>query len=321
MRLNLPILEHLKNSQNILIAGAGGGFDVFSGLPIYFTLRQMGKTVHLANYSFCEFKLVQIIGNPDVVIDGFLLRARGEIKHDFMYYPEGYLSQWFKKEYGENVEIWMFAKTGVKPLVEGYKHVVEQLNIDAIILVDGGVDSLMRGDEQGAGTLVAASISLAAVDAMNVSVKILACIGFGTEFEEEVCHYLALENMAALAKRGAFYGSCALTPQMEAFQLYETACRYVWEQPDHHKSHISTRIIPAVHGEFGMYLMYPDSNHRPVFTSPLMSLYWFFDANTVVKNSLIMDVLRNTNTLHEAFHAYTAKMSRAIVRQRQSIPY
>ncbi len=103
MQLNLPILEHLKDSQNILIAGAGGGFDVFAGLPIYFTLRQMGKTVHLANYTFCEFKLVQIIGNPDVVIDGRLLRARGEINHDFMYSPEGYLPQWFKKAYGQNV--------------------------------------------------------------------------------------------------------------------------------------------------------------------------------------------------------------------------
>lgn len=54
MRLNLPILDQLQSSQNILIAGAGGGFDVFAGLPIYFTLREQGKTVHLANFSFAD---------------------------------------------------------------------------------------------------------------------------------------------------------------------------------------------------------------------------------------------------------------------------
>jgi hypothetical protein len=28
MKLNLPILDQLADSQNILISGAGGGFDV-----------------------------------------------------------------------------------------------------------------------------------------------------------------------------------------------------------------------------------------------------------------------------------------------------
>ena len=54
MQLNLPILHLLEKSQSILIAGAGGGFDVFAGLPLYFALRDLGKNVHLANYSFTD---------------------------------------------------------------------------------------------------------------------------------------------------------------------------------------------------------------------------------------------------------------------------
>ncbi len=38
MRLNLPILEQLAPCKNVLIAGMGGGFDVFCGLPLYFEL-------------------------------------------------------------------------------------------------------------------------------------------------------------------------------------------------------------------------------------------------------------------------------------------
>jgi len=32
----IPIFEELKESKSILLAGAGGGFDIFSGIPLYF---------------------------------------------------------------------------------------------------------------------------------------------------------------------------------------------------------------------------------------------------------------------------------------------
>ncbi len=54
MQLNLPILDRVATCKNLLIAGMGGGFDLFCGLPIYFELRARGQNVHLANYSFSE---------------------------------------------------------------------------------------------------------------------------------------------------------------------------------------------------------------------------------------------------------------------------
>ncbi len=322
MQLNLPILDKLANSQNILIAGAGGGSDVLCGLPIYFALQELGKTVHLANYSFTKFRLAQFVGEPEVLIEDTLLGARGRVKEQLDYYPEGYLAQWFQDVRGENVSVWMFAKTGVKPLVMSYEVLAKRFGIDAIILVDGGVDSLMRGDENGAGSLLEDSISLAAVAALDVPVKILSCIGFGTEVEDGVCHGLALENMAALAKQGAFLGSCALTPQMPAFQLYENACRYIWEQPNHFKSHISTRVIPAVNGEFGDYHMYRDhSSATGIYVTPLMSLYWFFEAQAVAKQNLLVKPLMSTETFDEARSMSSGVRDSIKRRPRQLIPY
>ncbi len=320
MKLNLPILDQLANSQNILIAGAGGGFDVFCGLPLYFTLRELGKTVHLANYTFCDLTLVNRISKPEVLLDDLVVGARGAGRIPW-YFPEGYLAQWFKEARGEDVTVWMLAKVGVVPLERAYARLAEHLGIDAIILVDGGVDSLMRGDEEGAGSLVEDSISLAAIEPLDIPVKMLACLGFGTEVEENVCHHHALQNMASLAKEGNFWGSCALTAQMEAFQLFEAASRYVWEQPNHAKSHISTRIIPAVHGEFGDFHMYPDDANQRVFISPLMSLYWFFDARAVLRRNLLVDVLRPTHTSRDAFHACLAVRQGKSFRARRSIPY
>src|SRR5512139_823442 len=76
MQLNLPILDRLAGCKSILIAGAGGGFDVFAGLPIYFALREAGCTVHLANYSFCDFMIAHIFSEPIPLHETLVLGAR-----------------------------------------------------------------------------------------------------------------------------------------------------------------------------------------------------------------------------------------------------
>ena len=54
--LQLPFFAELEEARTVLLAGAGGGFDVFSGLPLYFGLRAAGKQVHLANLSFSHLE-------------------------------------------------------------------------------------------------------------------------------------------------------------------------------------------------------------------------------------------------------------------------
>ena len=52
--LQIPFFNVVADAETILIllASARGGFDIFSGLPLDFGLKSMGKTVHLANLSF-----------------------------------------------------------------------------------------------------------------------------------------------------------------------------------------------------------------------------------------------------------------------------
>jgi hypothetical protein len=49
-----PLFTRLANSRSILIAGAGGGFDVYAGLPLALALSAQGKQVHLANLTFTD---------------------------------------------------------------------------------------------------------------------------------------------------------------------------------------------------------------------------------------------------------------------------
>jgi len=94
MDLNLPILHLLHDKQSILIAGAGGGFDIFAGLPLYFALREMGKTVHLANYSFSRLDIMSHYCKVISLVPDLMVGATGGVSSDFNagYYPEGYLA-------------------------------------------------------------------------------------------------------------------------------------------------------------------------------------------------------------------------------------
>src|SRR5579872_7372201 len=173
MRLNLPVLDTLLRCENLLIAGMGGGFDLFCGLPIYFELRELGRTVHLANFSFSlisKMKGGERLSRSLVGIDA-------DYRGIASYFPEFYLTKWLREARSEEVPVWCLEKTGARPLAENYRLLIQRLGIDGILLVDGGVDSLSRGDESQVGTVLEDALSLAAVnDLEDVPIRILACL-------------------------------------------------------------------------------------------------------------------------------------------------
>lgn len=88
----------------------------------------------------------------------------------------------------------------MQPLRAAYRALVEHLRADAVVLVDGGTDILMRGDEAGLGTPVEDMTSLAAVAGLpDIPVRLVACLGFGIDAYHGVNHVQVLENIAALA--------------------------------------------------------------------------------------------------------------------------
>eukprot|EP01084_Bolivina_argentea_P221111 374581_1 len=52
MTIQTPFWSRIKNSKRILLSGCGGGFDIYQGIPLFFTLQAMGYEVFLANYTF-----------------------------------------------------------------------------------------------------------------------------------------------------------------------------------------------------------------------------------------------------------------------------
>lgn len=316
MELNLPVRDQLMACENLLIAGMGGGFDVFCGLPIYFDLTARGKTVHLANYSFSKISTLERGGTVRLTDTLYGVRAHCNKKYR-VYFPELFLSQWFENKHQQDVTIWCFEKTGARPLIKNYRALVEHLGIDGILVIDGGVDSLMRGDEMGVGTIVHDFLSLLAVNEMtDVPMRMLACLGLGAE--DDIAYPQVFENIAALTEMGAFLGNCALLKQMPVYQTYEEAVLHVQAVENQPSSIINSSVISAVRGEFGDYHLTTKSYGSTLQITPLMSQYWFFDLPAVAERNLFIGDLGWTDSFLQAFSM--AIEQRQMVKLRRRMP-
>jgi hypothetical protein len=313
--LQLPFFHELEEARTVLIAGAGGGFDLFSGLPLYFGLRAAGKQVYLGNLSFSHLEAAS--GRR-------LAAAALEVTADSVvtasYFPEYYLCRWFRCQ-GEQVAVYCFDRTGFQPLREAYRAVVSHLQADTVVLVDGGTDSLMRGDEAGLGTPQEDIASIAAVDDLDVPRKYLVCLGFGVDAFHGVCHAHALEAVAELTREGAFLGALSLTREMAEVRRYMDAAQAVCEAMPDTPSIVCASILSALEGQYGDYHRTARTRGSTLWINPLMAIYWCFHLGPVARRVLYLDDIKGTRTawdLSEAIAAFCRRQT--MVRERTAIP-
>lgn len=286
MQFNLPIHEDLKKHKNILILGIGGGFDVYCGLPIAFKLMSNGCKVTLANYSFTD--LEQVRKKTSSVFHTEFLVENKDFISPMTYNPEGYLYEGMKKLYEGNMKVYSIGRQGVQPVLDSLKRIIELEKIDCIIAIDGGVDSIFHGNEEGCGTILEDSISITALDQIEIP-KFLACIGMTTEIEEKVCNYSTFKLLGDYTLNEGLLGIVSLNKNMIEFQFMKDLCEYCWSREYHKKSHISSRIIPSVEGSFKS-----DMSHNF-----LQSLYFFFNFDIVASENVLKNRLLTTQTFTE----------------------
>ena len=307
--MKLPVFNELEKAETVLLAGAGGGFDIYSGIPLYCWLKSQGKKVHLASLTFTD--LTACKGERPVPS---LLKVMPDTWGPLLYFPELYLAQWMATRY-EPAPVYAIERAGARPVAAAYQWLVEELKPDTLILIDGGTDSLMRGDEIGLGTPEEDMASLyAAHTVKDVARKLLICIGFGVDTFHGVCHAHFLENVAALIAEGGYLGTWSLMREMEEFQLYREACGYAQSRMSHHPSIVNTSILTATEGWYGDRHSTERTHGSELFINPLMPLYWSFQLEHVARRNLYMDRIAETSTWQELsiaigmFHARQTKL-------------
>lgn len=315
---SLTLPAALRAARRVLVAGAGGGFDVYAGLPLYFALLRDGKEAFLANLTF------SYLGGTDArLLTPSLAVVGPNTDGPADYFPERSLARFLAEERGEeDATVYAIDKTGVEPACEAYAELVRRLDVDAIVLVDGGTDILMRGDEAGLGTPCEDMVSLAAVAAQeHVPTRLVMCVGFGIDAFHGVCHAHFLENVAALAKEGAFLGSVSLLPSMLEAQAYLAAVRHAEALTPRQPSIVNASIASAIEGEFGDHHRTRRTRSSTLFINPLMSMVWAFDLPAVARRSLYLSSLRGSRTIFEVMARIEAFRHTLSHRPRSIIPH
>ncbi|MFF4544902.1 DUF1152 domain-containing protein [Streptomyces sp. NPDC001435] len=286
----------LRDARRVLVVGAGGGFDVYAGLPLALALRAEGKEVHLANLSFADLYGLDL----DVWVDQDVAAVRPDTPLRGDYFPERALAQWLAAQELPST-VYAFARTGVGPLRAAYRALLAHLGgVDAVVLVDGGTDILMRGDEHGLGTPEEDMASLAAVDGLDeVPHRLVACLGFGVDAYHGVNHSLVLENLAALDREGAYLGAFSLPRESREGALYLDAVAHAQQATASHPSIVQGSVAAAVRGDFGDVRFTERTRNSELFVNPLMALYFCVDLPGLARRNLYLDRLAKTSLMRQ----------------------
>ena len=291
-----PLFAALAGSRRVLIAGAGGGFDVYAGLPLAVALWDAGKEVHLANLSFTDLDLLDL----DAWTARHLAAVTPETDGPSTYFPERALATWLAAHDFPGT-VYAFPRVGVQPLRAAYRHLAESLAVDALVLVDGGTDILMRGDEAGLGTPVEDLTSLAAVAALDVPVKLVTCLGFGIDAYHGVVHTQVLENLAALDREGGYLGALSIPGRSREGQLYRDAVADAQRATPTRPSIVNGQIAAALRGAFGDVRFTSRTAGGKLFVNPLMTIYFTVDLGTLAARCLYLDRLEDTTDSEQVY--------------------
>jgi hypothetical protein len=314
--MKLPFFEALDGAERILVAGAGGGFDVYAGLPLALSLLHEGRTVHLANLS--------IVNLYELAKDDWLEPGIAAVTPDTAgfsdYFPERTLARWLAL-HRLPPTVYAFPRTGVRPLRSAYRRLAKRLRLDAIVLVDGGTDILMRGDEAALGTPVEDATSLAAVNATPVPTKLVAVIGFGVDAYHGVNHVQVLENIAALDRAGAYLGAFTVPSHGQEAALYRDAVAHARAATPDRASIVNGQIAAALTGAAGDVPVNGRTFTTPLFVNPLMAMYFTFDLAGLAAQSLYLDRIRGTDDMLQVSHVIERFRDGITPRPRTAFPH
>jgi hypothetical protein len=298
-------MNRFGDARRILLAGAGGGYDVLGAVPVLHDLEADGREVHLASLSFSYLNGLDRARHITEV--GCLYEVTEAAAVEHQYCPEAHLAAFLKRP------IWCFDKTGVRPLSAAYRWLIRELAIDLVVLVDGGIDLILRGDELSLGTPAEDLASLAAVAQLGVPAR-AACLGLGAEIRDGIAHEHVFARIAELTRAGGYLGAEALVANTARGERYRDAMAYVTShQATRKQSHVHKVVLAAMAGEYGAVAPH-------VWLSPLLAMHWWFKLGAVASSHRFLDELAATDSIWEVSARIEAARKQLAIRPWQAIP-
>ena len=323
--------------KTVLLVGCGGGFDFVHSVMLIPDLVKMGKTVVMGSYSFGNHD--ELVGDSSEIaftreeVEGVAFNSDTNAIDDVpnvlarkvdascsgpqYYAPEIHVCEFLDRQYPEKAPHSIYAyyaRFFTVPLLRAfYTKLVRLHQVDAIVLIDGGSDSLMRGDEHGLGDPIEDAVSVAAVAqlaAPAAPVRVLLSVGLGADRFNGVSDAASLRAVAELTAQGGFLGAVALEPGSDAFRCYRACVEHIYGR-QHFRSVLTGSILAAAAGAFGDEVP-PELRQTgrvapgDAYLWPLMAVLWAFDPRAVARRSLIIPWIQHCTTVSAMLDALRA---------------
>eukprot|EP00928_Gymnodinium_smaydae_P046127 TRINITY_DN30729_c0_g1_i1.p1 TRINITY_DN30729_c0_g1~~TRINITY_DN30729_c0_g1_i1.p1 ORF type:complete len:539 (+),score=89.14 TRINITY_DN30729_c0_g1_i1:46-1662(+) len=297
--LHAKLWQKLESCQSVLLAGCGGGYDVYQALPLYFNLRAMGKSVHLASLTFSETHAMRGAAQP---IHG-LFEVTADTSYPNDYCPEGHLASYLKQRHGIETAVFTIGvglDQGYAIVQAAYQHLADSLRIDGVLVVDGGSDSLMAGDEEQLATIEEDHISLLAahdIQREELSLRALVVLGLGVDRFHGCSDAASLRAVAELTAAGGLLGMQQLQADSEPVRFYREAVEYADERAAS-SSIVAHSVLSAIEGRYGNFHANERTAGSVLYINPMMAMMWSFDLDHVLRRwrPTLADLLRRTRT-------------------------
>lgn len=299
--------------KTVMLCGCGGGFDFVHSLTLYPELRRLGKSIIIGSYSFGDPEM--ITGDTEVVFceSGVIAKRVTAASTPAPYYgPEVHVCSFLDTQYPDSAPHFAyayFARAFTVPLLTRfYERLIQTHSVDAIVVVDGGSDSLMAGDEEGLGDPIEDAVSVTTVAGLDdLKARVLISIGLGTDRFNHVSDAASLRAIAELTRMGGFLGCVGLEPTSRGFTFYRGCLEHIYERQGF-RSVLAGTIVSATEGWFGLEIP-PVLSERveqgELYLWPLMAMLWAFDTETVAQRSLMAGWIRECKTVSECYRAVT----------------
>ena len=169
---------------------------------------ERGIAAEFASVSFTA--LESLAGaRPDPEASG-LYRVEAGAAVTSCYCPEAWLARWLADTQGHRQPVWGLSKAGVRPLREALRFLTRRLEIDLVVLVDGGIDLILRGDETSIGTPSEDLATLCATAGLDASPSPCASLRHRAPRGHTTSRY---STHRGLQRLGAFLGAMTLDPR------------------------------------------------------------------------------------------------------------
>lgn len=258
-------LKHIKDPKvkTILITGCGGGFDFTHSLLLIPTIIEFGKHFVIISNSFTQIDLMT--DYPEVYRSkkhkkcvGRLITPKDTDFHG--YFPEIHFSNFLRQKYGDNHDNFVYGMNANEgdhsTNIEFYSDIIKKHSIDMIITIDGGSDSLMRGDEFGIATIYEDWLSLVTISDLTDQFRSqilhtdLLTVGIGVDRFHGASDASSLRAIAEITRMGGFLGNCSIMPESDGLQIYSDFIMY-HNSKSNTSSIIQSMVLASAVGQFG----------------------------------------------------------------------